>query len=122
MTTKRTLPLLIAVCLLASGCVTVGNQRLADESVVSQVHVGQDQGEVRALLGAPNRVSTQDTGESTWDYMMISVTPNAAAFIPIVGLFAGRTDSTGSGLNLVFDKEKKVTKISRSSSTSQMRY
>ena len=118
---KKTVKI-FAATLILSGCVTSGNQRLTDEAAVAQVKEGMTQAQVRALVGEPSSVTTLGNGEVVWGYVMMNVKPNAASFVPVVGLFAGRADSQTSTLTVYFQADGTVKNTSRSRMKSQTSY
>lgn len=56
-------------------------------------------------LGQPVTLVGNDNDTKTATYSNITGGLNAAAYIPIVGLFAGKVTVKGSGATLIFDKK-----------------
>lgn len=99
---------------MLAGCASAGNQVLKTEtsdSVDQQIHDGQStKASVKAAFGDPSETSFTDGGNEIWKYTYAYVTPMAADFVPIVGLFAGGSNVDKKELVILFDKNGTVTK------------
>ena len=83
----KTIPTLLLLILLA-GCATAGRQ--IDQSKFSQIERGKTtRDQVKVILGEPQSLSMTSDGNTAFTYWNINVSPNGAAFIPLVGMFAG---------------------------------
>ena len=87
---KLQLSVVLAGMLLA-GCVSVGNERLLDETTVAQIKAGETtKAQVTTLLGEPTyQRSTQVSGYTYewWSYNVATSTINPLEYILLVGLF-----------------------------------
>ena len=106
---KKILPVIL-ISLFLSGCATVGTKDITNDEIVSQIEVGKStKAEIRTLLGEPsNKVFTsQFPGEKVeeWIYVYVRSTIRPATFIPIVGIFAGGSDTEHNTLTIRFTKE-----------------
>lgn len=119
---QKLLTVAVAVLMLGvAGCFSSGNVRIMDEAKATQVKEGLTREEVRALIGEPMGMSTT-SGIESWSYMYMESHANAASYVPVVGLFAGGAQGQSSMILLVFDANGKVKTVTRSHSTSQIKY
>jgi outer membrane protein assembly factor BamE (lipoprotein component of BamABCDE complex) len=99
----------LALALLA-GCVSVGTQ--VKDSALEQFQKGvTTEADVVKALGPPQSITTSTEGLRMLTYMGLHSQPKAASFIPVVGLFAGGADTTGSYVSFRFDKDGKLADI-----------
>lgn len=103
---------LFAVVLIA-GCVTVGNRKIENPGkVAAQIKPGATtKNEVRAIVGEPSKTEFADTGDETWEYVLVKSQVRAASFIPIVGLFAGGADMQNYSLTVRFRPDGVVKNV-----------
>lgn len=77
--------------LLLSGCVSFGNERIVDRTIIEQIHVGQtQQTQVLALLGEPDdRRSLRVSGyeREWWQYRYRASVVNPLAYVMLTGFF-----------------------------------
>jgi outer membrane protein assembly factor BamE (lipoprotein component of BamABCDE complex) len=101
------------------GCTTVGNERIIQDEIVSQIKPGKStKAAVKALVGGPTKVSSTDTNEEVWDYEYTISEMRAATFIPVVGIFAGGADMDTYTLTIRFTKEGIVKEVGTGMTTS----
>jgi hypothetical protein len=96
--------IIVAAAMLAlAGCVTVGTK--ADPSVVARFKPGvTTMAQAETALGQPNQVTKMPDGDTMLVYNFVHAQASGASYIPIVGVFAGHTDSTNQMTMLTFDK------------------
>lgn len=88
---KKHLAGLMALALMASGCVSMEHGKPLAKDSLSRIQKGRTtKQEVEAMYGKPQSTSLNMDGSETLAYSYGSVTGKASpmAFIPIVGLFA----------------------------------
>lgn len=107
---------LVAVAL--AGCVSSGTKVTEKDMSGFQRGVTTEQ-EVITRLGAPNMTSLADDGTRIDRYLYVHASPNAANFIPIVGLMAGGAKGTSTTVQFIYDNNGVLK--SYSSSSSQMK-
>lgn len=113
---KKTLLILPIIFALAS-CVSAGTK--IDTTKAAAFEKGKTtKAEVVAALGTPQTVGTQSDGKKILSYYYSSATPNAASFIPFVGLFAGKTKSELSIVTFVFSSDDKMESYTATQSNS----
>ena len=92
-----------AICLVLQGCVTIGTK--TDPNIVSTFKPGVTTiAEAEAKLGPPNQTTRNADGSTLIQYIYITSHANAASYVPVVGLFAGKGISDNVTRNLTFDK------------------
>lgn len=105
---KRILTTVLVLATL-SGCTSVGNQSLKNEtqdSVKSKLVQGKTtKQDVLASFGEPDNRSTSD-GEEQWSYTMYNSQAKSTAFIPVVGFLIGGANTQTKSLMITFKKEK----------------
>jgi outer membrane protein assembly factor BamE (lipoprotein component of BamABCDE complex) len=104
--------LFIVLCVLfLFGCSTVGNSKIADQTVTDQIKVGKTtKGEVREIVGEPNKTSFDGNFE-IWDYMLSKAQLRATSLIPVVGLFVGGTNIQQYTFTVRFDEKGIVQNV-----------
>lgn len=108
----------IGICVLALlfmvGCSTMGNKQITNDDIVSQIKIGiSTKSDVKQKVGEPSKVTFTDNGEEVWDYVYIRGQMRPATVVPIVGLFAGGSDTKMQSLTIRFNKEGKVSAVGR---------
>ncbi len=94
---------LISIC----GCASVG--RKIDATKVDQIKKGEStQADVRALVGAPDNVTRDGTGRTTWGYFFARSSVKGQSFIPIIGGFVGGANTQTQTLIVTFGPDGKV--------------
>jgi outer membrane protein assembly factor BamE (lipoprotein component of BamABCDE complex) len=100
----RMVVMVLAAALLAAGCASAGNPKVAEFNPATQIEYGKTtKAEVRAMLGEPNGIKYGANGKEVWAYTYAQAQAKPATFIPIVGMFAGGFDSSAKKLVFVFD-------------------
>ncbi len=117
---QTTLTVLAALAL--ASCATTGNRVLKDEAAAAKVQAVMTAAQVRAVVGEPMSVTTTDARDVVWVYLYTTSAANAATFVPIVGLFAGRITSQSSRLVVSFGPDGLVKTTSRSRTDSQVAF
>lgn len=93
--------LAIAAMLALAGCATTGRMVSGDQ--MASIEKGKTTyGEVIARLGRPTMDVVAADGSRTSIYSFAKAGVSAATFIPIVGLFAGGMNVTGSSVTFRF--------------------
>src|SRR5687768_5218005 len=108
---------LIAV-LMITGCATSGNPEVVNQEKVSQIQVGKsNQESVRSTLGEPQhvtkRINAAGQVSESWGYGYSNVEREPATYIPIVGLFYGKSTAQVAGLDITFTADGLVNRITR---------
>lgn len=92
--------LAVLFIVLLSGCATVGTQ--IDGNYTQSIKEGvTTEREIIAALGAPLTVTQNSDGTKTLMYVYSEAQTKAATFIPVVGLFAGGTDTKSQSLVVI---------------------
>lgn len=100
------------------GCASYGNKQITDDNKVSQIVIGQStKAEVRAVVGAPNKVTLTDNDEEIWEYTYLRYQTRASTFVPVVGLFTGGADTSTKTLTVRFTTTGIVKSIGRGQSS-----
>jgi outer membrane protein assembly factor BamE (lipoprotein component of BamABCDE complex) len=107
--------LVVLVLMAVAGCTSVGT-KVAPEKAASFEKGKTTYPEIIASLGAPQTVGTQSDGKKILSYYYSSTTPNAASFIPFVGIFAGKTKGEVSIVTFTFDSNDVMESYVQSSS------
>ena len=94
---------------MLAGCVSVGTK--VDPNVVNTFQPGVTTiSEAEAKLGQPNQVTHDSDGKTIVVYMYIKSHASGASYIPIVGIFAGKSIADNVSTTLVFDKSGRFVK------------
>jgi outer membrane protein assembly factor BamE (lipoprotein component of BamABCDE complex) len=114
----------LAVLFLMTGCVSIGNQAIKNETqqtIQSKIVEGKTTKEqVRAALGEATSVSFTDSGNEIWTYTYTHSSPKAQDFIPIVNIFTQGSDQTTKQLIVMFDKNEVVSKYTMRTSQNEV--
>ncbi len=97
---KNKLVSLVLAGSLLAGCATVG--RKLDPSKVSQVAKGQTREQVIALVGSPDQIVKDGSGNTIFTYSYARATAKAESFIPIAGAFMGGANVQNQMLQVTF--------------------
>ncbi|RUO28768.1 hypothetical protein CWE12_10665 [Aliidiomarina sedimenti] len=90
-----------------TGCASAGVQ--IDPAQIQDIEKGvTTEQEVKNMFGSPNSSGITAEGELFYVYTFARSTTNAATFIPVVGLFAGGSNTDIEMLQIWFDSERKV--------------
>jgi outer membrane protein assembly factor BamE (lipoprotein component of BamABCDE complex) len=109
---------MLIAALMITGCATSGNPEVVDQEKVSQIQVGKStQENVRSTLGEPQHVTKRinDAGQvsESWGYGYSNVGSEAATYIPIVGMFYGKSTAEVASLDITFTADGFVSRITR---------
>lgn len=105
---------LLAAIGIMAGCASHGNREIADESKVSRIQKGKStKADVVALVGKPTEVDFTEAGLEKWKYTYTTASVRGTNFIPVVGIFAGGTDTETDTLTILFSKDGIVENIGR---------
>ncbi len=106
---KKLLTLALTTILLA-GCATVG--RKLDQASVDKIKKGETtRDEVLKLIGSPDQMTRNGSGEVTFSYMYVRATAKGASFIPIVGAFAGGANVQNQMVMVTFGPDSIVKDV-----------
>jgi outer membrane protein assembly factor BamE (lipoprotein component of BamABCDE complex) len=93
--------------LLVTGCVSSGTK--VDAAKAAQFKPGiTTEADVTKALGPPDDFYLTPDGGKVNVYKHISASPNAATFIPYVGLFAGKTHTDVEQVQFMFSPDGKL--------------
>jgi outer membrane protein assembly factor BamE (lipoprotein component of BamABCDE complex) len=110
---------LLVSCAL-TGCVSVGNDSIAEAtnaSVAASLHKGRTtQAEVRKLYGDPIKTSFNSAGAESWEYEFTRMQSRPTNFIPYVNLVHSGADGEKKSLVIYFDRNKVVQDFTMSNS------
>ena len=100
--------------LMAAGCASAGQKRITDDKLIAQIVKGKStKADLEKLLGKPTQVDFTDSGLEKWVYMYVTYQMRGTTFIPIVGMFAGGSDTQMDSLTVLFDKNGVVENFGR---------
>lgn len=116
---RKTVVALLTSVLLA-GCVSVGNESIADSSadtVSKQLIKGKTtQAEVRKIFGDPIKSSFTSNGNESWEYEFSRMQSKVTNFIPYVNLVHSGAEGDKKSLVIFFDRGKVVQDYTMSTS------
>jgi outer membrane protein assembly factor BamE (lipoprotein component of BamABCDE complex) len=98
---------ILAVCLALAGCASAGVK--VDSNAVAKIQKGvTTKAEVLALLGAPMTDTLAGDGREfmLWSYAHTQM--KGATFIPVVGMFAGGSNTKMTTCQVILNKDKVV--------------
>lgn len=97
-----------ALTLLISGCASVGNSKLADQSdatIAEQITIGATtQSDIIKTLGSPSSRFFDANGNEQWMYMHSRASADAINFVPFAPLFGTSTSGETKQLTIIFDE------------------
>lgn len=102
-----------------TACVSVGT-KVQTTSLDTLVKGETTYQQVLNQFGPPQGRGVNDRGMKIITYMFSKASPNAASFIPVVGLFAGKTDAEATVVTFVFDKDSKLESYTHAQSSIEM--
>jgi outer membrane protein assembly factor BamE (lipoprotein component of BamABCDE complex) len=111
-----------ALAMLTAGCSTTGNRQIMTASFMDGLKIGvTTKDEVKALLGEPQYTGVETGGYNyeVWRYAGTEKSVNAACFIPLVDLAAGRQTTRARIVDLYFDRQGMLTDIKSESAISE---
>jgi hypothetical protein len=91
----------MAIVVLLAGCASAGT-KVDPDTVASFVKGRTTVAEAEDALGQPNAMSTAPDGTTVLVYSYAHSSVRAATFIPVVGMFAGGTDTKSQSVVLRF--------------------
>lgn len=99
--------IIILLALSIVACASVGVQ--VDSAKVEEIEKGvTTEQEIKETFGNPSSSGITSDGELFYMYTFARSTTNAATFIPVVGLFAGGSNTDMETLQIWFDTEQRV--------------
>jgi len=109
----------IAVAIFISSCATnFGSSQTQDFGRYLSVKEGEsNKFDIFDIFGQPGDVKYFENSQSVWVYYAVSMTVNGATYIPIVGLFAGGSNSDTQISKFYFDQDNLLIKVETSSKT-----
>jgi len=117
--------MLVSGLLLLSGCTTIGNESLANESLESisqKVHEGETTKEqLIAIFGAPMETTFTDGGLEVLKYEYTRLKPRAQNFIPY-NIVSQVTDGKRKELVVLLDEQSQVKRMIMNVSDKQIRF
>ena len=110
---------LFAVVIFISSCATnYGSSQTQDFGRYLSVNEGvSSKVDIFDSFGQPGDVNYFENSESVWVYYAVSMTTSGATYIPIVGLFAGGSNSNTQISKFYFDSNNILLKVETSSKT-----
>ncbi|MFT5550129.1 MAG: outer membrane protein assembly factor BamE (lipoprotein component of BamABCDE complex) [Candidatus Azotimanducaceae bacterium] len=122
--TQSGLVLMFGLVLL-SGCTTIGNESLADESpesIAQKVHQGVTTKEqLVAILGVPMETTFTDGGLEVLKYEYTRLKPRAQNFIPY-NIISQVTDGKRKEIVVLLDQQSVVKRLIMNTSDKQIRF
>lgn len=114
--------MLIGIALIMMGCASTGNKAIMNSDFMKSLQIGvTTKDEAKALLGEPQHTGSQQGGYNweIWRYTGIDKSINAASFIPLVDIAAGRQTTMVRVVDLYFDGSGVLTDIKSESDLSE---
>ena len=105
----KNIPIIILELSLLTGCMSAGTLVQPEDTETFRVNKTRCD-DVIAKLGDPNETEQKDAGYSLV-YVHAESAPNAAAFIPYVGFFAGHSDVKSHRVEFSCSKSGILTSI-----------
>ncbi len=112
----------IGLLLACFGCASTGNRRIMNADFMNSLKVGvTTKDDVKALLGEPQGTGRQEGGQNweVWRYAGAEKSINAACFIPLVDIAAGRQTIRARQVDIYFDPAGIITDIKAESSMAE---
>lgn len=110
----------ISIAAFVTGCASVGNERLKDEtetSIQGKIIEGKTtKAQVREAFGSPLKTSFTDGGLEVATYEFTDLSADAVSYIPIVNLFGSSASGKKKELIVLYDKSGVVQRYSMSES------
>lgn len=102
-----------------TACVSVGT-KVQTSSLDSLVKGETTYQQIINKFGPPQSRGVNDKGMKLIGYVFSKASPNAASFIPFVGLFAGKTDAESTMVTFIFDIDNKLESYTHAESNIEM--
>jgi hypothetical protein len=101
---------IIGICFIVlSSCASYGEK--IDRSYANEIKEGvTTEANILQNLGKPTSIGLSSSGDRTMTYMHFSTEVKAATFIPIVGIFAGGSDSQTTVFIITIDGKTGLVK------------
>ncbi len=116
---------LLSGLLLLSGCTTIGNESLANESsdsISQKIHEGiTTKDQLMAILGSPMETTFTDGGLEVLKYEYTRLKPRAQNFIPY-NIISQVTDGKRKELVILLDEQSQVKRVVMNVSDKQIRF
>ena len=120
-----TISALLFMILLVTGCASIGNESLREESELSvpqKIFEGKtSKDEIRSMFGSPISTSFTDSGFEIWKYELSKMSVDAVSYIPVVNLFGTSSSGTKKELTVLFDEKGIVKRYSMIESPIQVK-
>lgn len=113
--------LVAAMCVALVGCASTG-VKVRPEQMATLKKGETTREQVVATFGQPTSIVTHSDGKAILVYSHADAKFKASTFIPIVGLFAGGMDVTGSVVHMTFDAQGKLVDYTSSQSVNNTGY
>ena len=110
-------------CLVLTGCISTGNDRLFNDATVAQIKAGETtKGQVISLLGEPTyqrQTTMSGHGYEWWAYVGEQSTVNPLEYLLLVGFFFNGigTPDDRRDLHLFFDPDGVLTHVHHQATT-----
>lgn len=112
--------LLLAVGLaFLTSCVSMGT-KVQTTSLDNLIKGETTYQQVINQFGPPQTKGINDKGMRIITYVFSRASPNAASFIPFVGIFAGKTDAESTMVIFIFDTDNKLESYTYAESSLEM--
>jgi len=113
---------IIAILIMCIGCASTGNRQIMNADFMKSLQIGvTSKDEAKTLLGEPQHTGAQHGGYNweVWRYVGADKSVNAACFIPLVDIAAGRQTTRVRVVDLFFDGKGILTDIKVQSDLSE---
>ena len=110
---------LLALLIFITSCATnFGSSQTQDFGRYLSVKEGiSSKSDIFDSFGQPGDVNYFENSESVWVYYAVSMTMSGASYIPVVGLFAGGSNTNTQISKFYFDPNNILLKVETSSKT-----
>ena len=108
---KIILILLSSFFVFSSGCMSHKTGRELSREQVSQIRKGMTRPQVERLIGAPSNATPDGQGGMIFYYTFMRNKVRGTSYIPIVGAFAGGSDTEQKNVTVYFDRNGRVKDI-----------
>jgi hypothetical protein len=115
---NKVLGLFVILFIISSCATNFGSSQTQDFGRYLSVKEGESsKADIFDAFGQPGDVNYFENSESVWVYYAVSMTTSGATYIPIVGLFAGGSNSNTQISKFYFDQNGILLKVETSSKT-----
>ncbi len=113
---------LLLVALASLGCASYGGPRVSQEKI-AQVKEGQTtRAQVIEILGSPMTSTLTSDGKEVFMYYSGTARSSAQNFIPVVNLVQSKVNMDTQSINVLFNKDGIVEKMTATNSKSDVKY